>query len=51
MADGAYERRGPREAELKRLDRIISEVRRRLAPDPESGKKQPSVQGNVPAGR
>ena len=27
MADGAYERRGPREAELKRLQRIIEERR------------------------
>ena len=25
MADGTYERRGPREAELKRLQRIIAE--------------------------
>lgn len=29
MADGAYERRGPREAELRRLGRIIEEARRR----------------------
>ena len=29
MADGTYERRGPREAELKRLQRLIDE--RRLA--------------------
>jgi len=27
MADGTYERRGPREAELKRLQRIIAEAR------------------------
>jgi len=27
MADGAYERRGPREAELKRLQRLIEERR------------------------
>ena len=27
MADGAYERRGPREAELKRFSRIIAGVR------------------------
>lgn len=25
MADGTYERRGPREAELKRLQRILAE--------------------------
>jgi len=28
MADGTYERRGPREAELKRLQRILDERRR-----------------------
>ena len=28
MADGSYERRGPREAELQRLRRIIEEARR-----------------------
>ena len=27
MADGTYERRGPREAELKRLQRLIDEQR------------------------
>ena len=27
MADGTYERRGPREAELKRLQRILDERR------------------------
>ena len=27
MADGSYERRGPREAELKRLQRLIEERR------------------------
>ena len=31
MADGSYERRGPREAELKRLRRIIEESRRACA--------------------
>jgi len=31
MADGAYERRGPREAELRRLQRIIEERRRKAA--------------------
>ena len=29
MADGTYERRGPKEAELKRLQRIIEEIRKR----------------------
>lgn len=38
MADGTYERRGPREAELKRLQRIIEEVRRRQAEEKDSGK-------------
>ena len=28
MADGTYERRGPREAELKRLQRILDERRK-----------------------
>lgn len=31
MADGTYERRGPREAELKRLQRIIAEQRAKAA--------------------
>jgi hypothetical protein len=31
MADGAYERRGPREAELRHLERVIAETRRRRA--------------------
>ena len=31
MADGIYERRGPREAELKRLQRLIEERRKRAA--------------------
>lgn len=34
MADGAYERRGPREAELKRMQRII-EGRRKMKPSTE----------------
>lgn len=38
MADGTYERRGPREAELKRLQRIIEETRRRQAEEKDSGK-------------
>ena len=38
MADGTYERRGPREAELKRLQRIIEEVRRRQAEEKDFGK-------------
>ena len=29
MADGTYERRAPREAELKRLQRLIAEARMR----------------------
>jgi len=29
MADGTYERRGPREAELKRLQRIVRDIRGR----------------------
>ncbi|MBO4448470.1 MAG: hypothetical protein J5807_03185 [Kiritimatiellae bacterium] len=28
MADGAYERRGPREAELARLEKMIASVRK-----------------------
>jgi len=28
MADGAYERRGPREAELKRFQRIIAAAKK-----------------------
>jgi hypothetical protein len=38
MADGTYEWRGPREAELKRLQRIIEEARRRQAEEKDSGK-------------
>ena len=34
MSDGAYERRGPREAELKRLQRLIDESRRRAVQAP-----------------
>lgn len=37
MADGTYERRGPREAELKRLQRIIEELRKNQA-EKNSGK-------------
>ena len=39
MADGSYERRGPREAELQRLRRIIEEARRArtAGDDPSSG--------------
>ena len=29
MADGAYERRGPREAELRRMQRILAESAKR----------------------
>ena len=37
MADGSYERRGPREAELQRLRRIIEEARRvRTVPAPDA---------------
>ena len=32
MADGTYERRGPREAELKRLQRLIDEQRSKAEP-------------------
>jgi hypothetical protein len=32
MADGTYERRGPREAELKRLQRLIDEQRKKVTP-------------------
>ena len=32
MADGIYERRGPREAELKRLQRLIDEQRKKATP-------------------
>lgn len=28
MADGTYERRGPREAELKRFQRLLDELRK-----------------------
>jgi len=31
MADGTYERRGPREAELKRLKRILDEAKAKKA--------------------
>jgi hypothetical protein len=31
MADGVYERRGPREAELKRLARLIAAAREKAA--------------------
>ncbi len=31
MADGTYERRGPREAELKRLQRLLAEQARKRA--------------------
>ena len=34
MADGSYERRGPREAELNRIARVIAETRARLRPAP-----------------
>ena len=36
MADGTYERRGPREAELKRLQRLIDEQRNKATPKPDS---------------
>ena len=32
MADGRYERRGPREAELKRLQRLIDERHGKVEP-------------------
>ena len=32
MADGTYERRGPREAELKRLQRLIDEQHSKTEP-------------------
>lgn len=38
MADGTYERRGPREAELKRLERIIADAREKAAQTSSSDK-------------
>ncbi|MBR3957978.1 MAG: hypothetical protein IKJ89_09025 [Kiritimatiellae bacterium] len=35
MADGTYERRGPREAELKHLQRLIDEQRGKTTPKPD----------------
>ena len=34
MADGAYERRGPREAELKRIQRLLDAARAAAQPQP-----------------
>ena len=43
MADGTYERRGPREAELKRFQRILDELRKKpAAPVPPSAKRESS---------
>ena len=39
MADGTYERRGPREAELRRLQRLIEGVRSRKVPSVPGGSK------------
>ncbi|MCR5414018.1 MAG: hypothetical protein K6F50_04740 [Kiritimatiellae bacterium] len=33
MADGSYERRGPREAELARIKRLLAEAAKRKSPD------------------
>lgn len=38
MADGTYERRGPREAELKRLQRIIAEQRAKAVEESAEGR-------------
>jgi len=43
MADGTYERRGPREAELKRFRRIIEVAKAAKTPD---GAKLPQPQKN-----
>ena len=37
MADGTYERRGPREAELKRFQRLLDERRKVAAQPAKSG--------------
>jgi len=43
MADGTYERRGPREAELKRLQRLIVSARPvDAAPSPRQPNTRPS---------
>jgi len=39
MADGTYERRGPREAELKRFQRLIAAAK--AAKSPEAAKPSP----------
>ena len=43
MADGTYERRGPREAELKRLQRLIDEQRSKVVPKKGSDTEAQSV--------
>jgi hypothetical protein len=50
MADGVYERRGPREAELKRFNRLLASLRRatRAADD---GQVPPAPPGDGPAPR
>jgi hypothetical protein len=43
MADGIYERRGPREAELKRLQRLIDERRKHAAAESSENERKSSA--------